>query len=224
MKINNLNNNDLIVFDLDNTIIQAKQTLASDQWFRAYAKRLKDNGMSDAQAMDELIPLYNAAQHITEVEIVEASVVSLINEFKSSGAHVIGLTARNHELVTPTLRHLQSVNVSFTDTKPFAKVINNNYVLSQDGVVFANGQDKGRCLGEYLKEHNVSPQRIVFIDDSLKNVKKVKTYADNNSINFLGYRYGYLDEKVAAIDIELADQQLKNLKILSDEEAKNLIA
>ena len=120
ININNPSKNDLIVFDLDNTIIQSKQSLASDQWFRGYWSRLKNKGLSEEQILEKIIPVYNAAQNVTDVQIVEESVVGLINNFKTSGAHVIGLTARNHELITPTSRHLKSVGVTFDHSEKYS--------------------------------------------------------------------------------------------------------
>lgn len=218
ISINNVSTTDLFVFDLDNTVIQPKQTLASDQWFRGYWSKLKSQGYSDEEVKDRLIPIYNATKNVTDEEVVEKEVVAIIDNLKQNGATVIGLTARNFELVTPTTRHLDSASVKFSDTHRFAAHVNQEFVYAKNGVIFANGQDKGDCLDAYLKEHNISPQRIVFVDDSLKNVKSVKKYADNNNIPFRGYRYGYLDQKVSEMSLEVAEIQLQNMRIMSDEE------
>lgn len=219
VSVDNVSSGDLIIFDIDNTIIQAKQTLASDQWFRGYWAKLKKEGLSDSEVKDKLIPIYNAAQHITDVEVVEDSTIELIGKLKQEGAMVIGLTARNYELISPTIRHLNSAAVQFSEVPEFAEKVNNDFVFAKSGVIFANGQDKGDCLEAYLRRHKISPSRIIFFDDHLKNVSNLKQFADRNNIVFKGYRYGYLDQKVLSMNLSLGDVQLENMRIISDEEA-----
>jgi Protein of unknown function (DUF2608). len=170
------------------------------------------------QIKDELIPVYNAAMNVTQVNTVEDNTLDVFNKIKGTRAYVIGLTSRNHELITTTKRQLSSVGLKFDKhQKEHTFSVNENVVFYQDGIIFANGQDKSKCLDHYMKAKEIKPKRIIFVDDHHAHVKKMENYAKTNQIDYIGYRYGHLDSKVKSLKMNIADYQQANLKIISDD-------
>lgn len=64
---------------------------------------------------------------------------------------------------------------------------------------------------------------MIFINDKYANIKEVADICYENNIPFLGLRYGFLDEKIAKFNLDIAEIQRFNFgNLLSDEEAYEL--
>ncbi|MBT6538361.1 MAG: DUF2608 domain-containing protein [Francisellaceae bacterium] len=213
---------DLWVFDLDNTIFKTAQTLGSDQWFRGYWKNLKNKGLNESEIISNLVPLYNKIQHVTDVVLVEKEIAKIIRDLRKNNIKVIALTSRGYEVVSATNRHLNDVGISFderNDSRYMHEVLG-EHVLYNKGIIFANGRDKGKCLEFFLNKKNIKPKRIIFVDDHLKNVESISKITMEMEYDFEGYRYGYLDNEVADLDMSIATEQLSSIKIPSDNDVK----
>lgn len=71
---------------------------------------------------------------------------------------------------------------------------------------------------------DIFPNLLFFFDDKLKQILAVEEFCTSYKIKFLGYRYGYLDEKIKNTNFEVANIEQKNFKdILSDSEASSMI-
>lgn len=55
------------------------------------------------------------------------------------------------------------------------------------------------------------PESVVMIDDKRKHLESVREAINRYKGNFLGLRYGYLDEKSAKIDMDKAEEQMKEI-------------
>ncbi|MDR2628435.1 MAG: DUF2608 domain-containing protein [Puniceicoccales bacterium] len=57
------------------------------------------------------------------------------------------------------------------------------------GVVCCGSIPKSRCLMAFLAYTNITPDKIIFIDDKIENLEDVKEQCDIAKIKFLGIRY-----------------------------------
>ncbi|MBN2479632.1 MAG: DUF2608 domain-containing protein [Parachlamydiales bacterium] len=198
----------LIIFDLDNTIYEPIQTLGSDQWFDYTLDKYQKKGLSFDEALDETRKDWYLIQTFTKVKLVEEKTKSLIENFQNSDSLVIGLTTRDIDFAFSALNHLDSIGIDFTKKTFLMKnlLISEN-ILYRKGILFCSGSDKGKALEKLLNKVDFHPKSIIFVDDKLKNVQQVEKFCTKNKIEYFGFRYGYLDQKVKDFDKKIADTQ-----------------
>lgn len=220
-----LKNYDLILFDLDNTIMEPTQQLGSDQWFYHHMKQYEMDGLDLQKALDRTLDDWHEIQAITKVKLVEKTIKNLIDNLQNKNVFVMGLTTRGVELSIPTIKQLDSLNIDLLKTAPKKdKLYFDKGYFYNRGILFANGMNKGKALKHFFKKIGFSPKSIIFIDDKEKHLIEVQNYCSGLKIKFLGFRYGYLDKKIKCFDKTICDIQHKNIKnILSDKEAKKML-
>lgn len=219
--------NTLILFDIDNTLIEPVQELGTDQWFEHRIMEYKALGLPSGEAKEKALSEYVAIHSITKVKPVEKITPSFIAQLQQEGYVCMGLTSRGLSLATRTVEQLKSVGIELTQTAPSKEdfyFTNHHGVLYRAGILFASGTHKGNALVKLLHHLHLIPEKIVFIDDKLQQLKDTQKALENDGIAFVGLRYGFLDEKVANFRKVVADIQFAHFgHILSDEEAALLI-
>lgn len=221
----------LIIFDIDNTIIEPVQELGREEWFYHRYKTYLSAGMPREKALERAQAEWTAVQHITSVRLVEPHIAKLIQELQDKKLPIIGLTQRPASLAHTTIRQLKGLGVDLTLTAPHQNEI---YFLTpsevsaglvfKNGILFTGGLCKGESLGKLLKQFNKRPEGILFIDYKAKHLVEVEKYCVRENIPFTGLRYSYLDDRVAKFNSELADIQWRHFgTILSDEDARKLL-
>lgn len=218
----------LVIFDIDNTIMETKQTLGSNQWFEYRIGVYKSKGMNEFDALENALHEWMAAQHITEVKLVEPCISDFIKDLQEKNITIIGLTTRGLGLSTCTFHQLQRLSVDLSKTSPSQKEIHfingKEGVLFRKGILFTAGTQKGKALDTLLSQIGFHPKKILFINDKRKHLEAVEiVYEDSNTV-FTGLRYGYLDEKVKNFAPEIADLQFSQFgQIISDAKAKKIL-
>ena len=183
----------LVVFDIDNTILEPRQTLGSDQWFEATREKV---------GHEKAIELWSKVQGVTEVQPVEPSTPALIRRLRQRAVGVIALTARPEALADTTRAQLKSIGVEM----PL--------------ILFAGETPKGEVLSRHLRS---AVGRVIFVDDKAKHTKTVEASMAQRNIPYVGFRYGAADPKVHAYDADVASVQWKYFgRILDDEAAREL--
>jgi hypothetical protein len=194
----------LVIFDIDNTILESVNQQGSPQWVTALIKHAQDLGMNPEQAYTLIEPILHDVFMATEVKPVEPEIVSLIAQLQQQNIPVIGLTARSTRMVTATIKHLSSIALSLNQTSLSLK---NNLEIAHlpvpheahyhEGVLYCGGVNpKGRTLETLLKSTSYMPEKIIFVDDQLRYLTSVETVAAELKIPFIGIHYTRLDEKV----------------------------
>jgi Protein of unknown function (DUF2608) len=208
-----LKKDNLVLFDLDNTIMEPLQEFGSDQWFFYRFQKYLDKNMPYQEAIDNANAEWYEIQAITKVKLVENYIKTIIDNLHDNNTLAMGLTTRDHNLSLAALKQLNSLNIDFSKMAPEDK---NHYfdngILFKKGVLFCKGINKGEALRQFLKRINMMPKSIVFIDDKRKSLQQVEKVCKRLKIDFCGLRYGYLDEKVKNFNNNLADIQYENFK------------
>jgi hypothetical protein len=196
--------NSLVFLDIDDTIGRVPQTLGLDAWFRFRIQQYANEGHTNAQALASAVEIYNAAQlaSICMVPLHEdIRIAPLIEELKSKNIKVLALTARNNLLTEKTLTLLKSMDVHFSDDvlKEGHFLLNNKPVEIKNGVVFANGNNKGVCLEQlvqlgHFETNLLSYKSVTFVDDSLKNCTEVAESLEKMQVpEFKVWHYNYAE-------------------------------
>lgn len=185
----------VVVVDLDNTIQEASLELGSDQWFRALCEYGATIKLEGGNAISLVIAIYHAVQIHVNTKPVEDAAVTVIRELQEEGTLVLGLTSRDTKLTDATYRQLEAIGVNL-----------------RGNIIFCCGEDKGVCLLKEFDARNLQPPHVVMAEDLVKHLHRVKAALDTRGIDFTGLRYGFLDEKVKALEMERAHAQLLQLK------------
>jgi len=195
----------LVVFDIDNTLIEQAQTLGSDQWFRFVLKNYIDHGMKADAALAKSMAFWKEINEVSRVNPVERGTPFLIRKMQDAGIKVMVLTARGTDAVGLTERHLREGNMDFSRStiSKDSDVLIDQGLRYRRGVLFSSGQDKGLSLLRFLKYFHISPPKVVFIDDLSKNVMAMEAALTLVHINVVNVRYGALDAKVRAFNSKI---------------------
>lgn len=220
----------LVIFDLDNTLMEPVQDLGTDHWGSYQIQKYMKQGLSKEAACKKVQFEWMAVQNITQVKPVEPSTPKLIEELQKSGYQMIGLTGRSQEMSALTTHQLDAIGVDLNKTAPNKEDVlfksdqtllkSFPWVLYHHGTIFTARMDKGKALFTLLDKVGCSPKRIVFADDKRSALEQVEKACQERKIPFVGLRYGFTDEKVNNFDPTAAEKQYSHfVNILSNKEA-----
>jgi hypothetical protein len=223
-----INSRTLIVFDIDNTILEPVQTLGTDQAFGYWVEQEVKKGKPKDVAVVETFKKAMLVAPVSEVRAVERKTPEFIAALQSSGLPVVALTARPGNWVRGTLKQLASLNVSFKHSAPRLPKARYQHADYADGVLFlAHPSNKGDALVEYVRATGIEPTRILFIDDKVNNVESVEKSLNETSYEHASFRYGAADERVAAFNPLILQTEwrefLKTGRFISDDQAAYLL-
>ncbi len=221
----------LVIFDVDNTLIEPLQTLGSDQWFDNRIKFYQKKGLSAKSAFEKTYDEYYQIQSITDARAVEPDTWQVFAKTLKK-APVMGLTTRDICLSYVTFKQLKKLNLIFS--KPPVKkelyVYTDRGLLYKNGIFYTAGAHKGKAFMEFIKKALIQkPKKVLFINDKLKPLKELEEECTKNKIDFTGLRYGYLDKKVKNLNLKLLEKKLPSfanivLKISRLQEGTKIIA
>lgn len=196
----------VIVWDLDNTILQSRHELGSDQWFGVLLAIAKSQlGVNfKFQLMQNL---YNQVQSLVDIDVIEHDTIKIIKYLHRIGVPQWLVTARNLELREVTLRQLEKCHIYF----------------DAQCMIFCDGQDKGMCLENTFARLGYEVPHLVMIDDKPYNVESLRQAAIRMNSRFNGFIYEFLHEKVRAFDVGHAHFQLSLIVHLLNKSAQDFI-
>lgn len=179
----------LVVFDIDNTLLEPVGNIGSDQWYYYIAKAGKRDGLNEKASWDLADAAWRKALPTVAVRAVEDSTPFIASGLQQRGVTVMALTARGPEDEADTLRQFKTLGYDLTKR-----------TLVKNGIVLMGDGDKGAVLLETMKKAGYKPKRVIFVDDKLKNVKNVDAALTAAGVPVLCFRYGATDAKVAAFN------------------------
>lgn len=227
-EVSNLDQDSLVVFDVDHTIFVQEGDI-----FHLKAREINSRIFKNLTAK-EFDDFYskNASFNLM---IIDAGIVDLIKNLQKKEIKVIALTnfpigklGTFEKMEDVRIKDLKKIDIDFSEAFPKFKefelkelVQNNKIPLFKDGVLF--GRDKGKILADFLEYIKWIPEKIIFVDDSLRNVKAVAQMAKEAGVNFSGYHYTAAEdipyegnEKLMKFQV---DYFFKTGKLLRDKEA-----
>lgn len=226
--LENVGTQTLVVFDIDNTILQAAQTLGSVQWHDARMAELQKIGLSKEESNEIATKEWIQIAMVSKSELVEEETSFYIQDLQRDGIDTVALTARSLPIKEKTLQTLPEFGIHFEDSWGiFTKLLGVPGSGYEKGIIFVGNNSKGGVLKSFLTQNHVSPKAVRFIDDKRKYLESVGEEMDKAGIPFIGYRYGGADERVKNYNPKIAQVQydtfFKSGILLSDDKAKKLI-
>ena len=217
----------LLVFDIDNTIIEPTQTLGSDQWFHHQIDQYVAKGYPAQEALEIALAEWMAIQNITKVQLVEPAVAGLIAKYQQMGWPLIGLTTRGLGMATRTIDQLQTLGIDLNRSAPIKEdqyFENKGGVLFRGGILFTAGTNKGSAFFKLMDKVGYEVKKVLFVNDKATHLRELEKTCKKREVSFTGLRYGFLDHKIKNMRKDLAKLQLEHFgKLLSDHDAEKML-
>lgn len=217
-----------VIFDLDHTIFEAKHYgYGHANWFYDRIEKGKKEGIDEKVTIYRIFPHWLISQKTTQVKPVEALTPALIKKLQKQKIPVMGLTSRQLPLAEISLRQLNSIDIHFDGELLPKETLSWFFkapAMYKQGVIFCSEyNDKGEVLKAYLDKFNLTPKKILFIDDSRRNLESViKAYGNQATVVGLfyplvaEYKKGHWDERAtheAYYEAALSHPELKGMPL-----------
>lgn len=236
-KIEDLDNNSFVLFDIDYTILTPKDASLKPCGKHLRRKYLHGLNLRLREYLQSIIALDG------EEELMDNEFPSLTSQLQLQNIPVIGFTAletgkygKIANLEDWRLDQLKKFNIDFSSSLSNQKSIifnkcssyNEHFPIFKNGVLFTNRLPKGDVLIVFLKKIKWNPNKILFVDDSLDQLKSVESVANSLGVEFIGFHYIAAKTNMADFDENLGEFQFRNLvknrRWLPDNEAIKILA
>lgn len=228
----------LVVFDIDNTMLQNKITLGSEQWFYWQSDLLNTNSPKKvADDFSGLLRVQGLLFDLDPMKLTDENLDEVLASLQQKGLKTIILTSRGPEFRSATERTLKDHGLNFqafkvgediggtylpyklssldAQAKGFAKNKKARPVSYMNGIYMTAGQHKGLMLEKLLEKFHYDPKAIVFIDNHQKQVNRVFESFEGKE-NVLTLRFKGMDKRYqrmeTASEKEKAHQDWVSLK------------
>ena len=215
------NENVLVVFDIDNTILAMEQGLGADQWYE-WQKDLSQHDHCNSQNVGDRFAVQGALYFVSAMRPTQADAASQVKTIQNNEVPVIALTSRGPEFRLQTFRELRRNGYSFSHSsigppggyeQMFMPVENGRLSRYEDGVFMTAGQHKGDMLYALLQKTGTTmPTAIVMVDDKQKNLDAVKETFDTLGVPVHAWRYSREDDNVMSFDHQKAHAEWMSIK------------
>lgn len=214
----------LMLFDIDGTLIDSPISLNSEPWISYYWQNMPKLLSKKMPIIEELIWYVSKSIPCLSVDPFTAS---LISQYQNQPLMIpLAFTARpiykkSIDGIKVTKNQLLDVNIDFSQTISPPHLV--KHPSFQDGIIFTSGKMKGDFLQQLLIATEYLPSRIVFIDDKLEQLQSVETSMQKTGIDVICVWFRRASLNHTSYHLQLANIQLEHLlkyqSILNDEEA-----
>lgn len=237
--LNTADQNTLVIFDIDEVIIQTTDAILKPQHKPHFAKWEKE--LLNRTSEEEVVYLRSIIFQEQSIKLVEDKILDTLNNLKSKKVNTIAITwiptgprGKIANFEDWGLGRLQKFNIDFRKFNnlkdhTFKEIPAKHGVpLTKNGVTFTAQASKGALLDAVLKHNKIKPNKVIFIDDKLSHLESVEEVCKNLNISFIGIHYtAVIKSDKWTFDEELARVQFQTLekehKWLSDQEARDLL-
>lgn len=230
--IQHVDKDSMVIFDISKVIF-----IKADPWERGYKnERLNAKTINSLhkkgshlfttlsrKTRDLLWSIRNSSEH--EI-LIDEKIVDIINILQEKSIKTIALTRFlvGKKDQTPALHHLR-IKQLFSHGIDFSKSFSdidriifnqfsyeNRYPVFEKGVLFTTyATTKDKLLKAFFEEINWYPNKVIMIDDSLKNLNQVEQELKKLNIPFTGFEYKAAENFPAFFDKEIAEFQMRYL-------------
>jgi phosphoglycolate phosphatase-like HAD superfamily hydrolase len=206
-----VNQDTLVIFDIDNTLLHPNTDLGSDQWLCHKIQELTCNGIDHQQALQEMLPIYFHINRHIDLVPTEPQAADIVKLIQQTTNMVMCLTARSQPMIQVTHKQLCQNNFNFTFGTSEEHLFDLEHpCYFSHGVLFCASNDKGVALFALLDRMGIVPARVVIVDDKMRNIHALVKATDARNIECIGLRYGGCDHRVANYDSNHTQHELEN--------------
>jgi hypothetical protein len=213
--------NVLVVFDIDNTLLAMEQGLGSDQWYY-WQKDLAAEDPCSPQLVSDRFAVQGAMFHASAMRATQADAAKQVRRIQDRGITTIALTSRGSDYRLQTFRELRRQDISFWPTAvPPRRGWSDEFIpeggerpaLYEDGVFLTAGQHKGQMMKALLdRAEQPYPTIIILADDKADNLAAMMETFAGTGTWVHAWRYTAEDANVASFDGDKAAAQWDALR------------
>lgn len=195
---NYLTSDTTIYFDLDNTLVTTEDDFGGEHWESRLAEELINRGLQEHIAIERACFIWSSVQSVTRLSPSETDTLNVLNCLHAKGHCPVAVTSRSIELMQTTLQQLRRIGIYFSVNKREEMLLNlANGELGKwmEGIVFCNGNNKGKMLHSFFKSLDIYPKNVLFVDDKMKNLEEVGEVMTLLGIPFIGLLYDKFHRK-----------------------------
>lgn len=219
-----LGNETLVLLDIGHTLLDHKDAVMDprhEEWKRHWFQKhcpIPDRALrvATARAVESAIENW---------KLVDERWPQMVQKMQENGTQVVALSK---VIVDPSLLGLRGKNLKAFGIflkNEFLDLPDDKFYVYTDGVIETEEPLKGPVLKEFFFKLNKRPERIVFIDDHLNQVKSIDEACTELGIACISFHYIAYQKTVRELDERVADYQLqvllKECRWVSDHEAWN---
>ncbi len=224
----------LVIFDLDYTLFRSSQNIGMPEWIHYFINNELSQGASRIEAFKKWYPAWLKAQEIIDIEVMDSEIYNILNYLEINSVGLLGLTARGSVSAEITEKQLSKLSLRLNRNALSNLPVKFEFevpVLLQNGVLYTHEfNDKGTVFIEWFHEvqkflsKTTIFNKIIFIDDSDKNIYSMEEAAKNLNLSYIGFHYIAADIFKAKFNPKIAEMEAALLmKCHSSFEAKNAI-
>lgn len=226
---------DLVLFDVDNTLI-----VANDALFRPCGEKLLNQLLLKLMMQEGLErSVYLASKFLMDMKtsLVDPNIPNTISNLQQRGVKCIALTAMKSgsqgvidSMEDWRYQQLKEKDIDFSLSFPdipftiFDEFIGVNFPPTfKYGILASGTHPKGVVLTAFLKKFGLQPTKIIVVDDNLNALKSIESEVEKLGIPNTIYHYSAVKNLPCVLDNDLAqfqcDYLIKHEHWLSDEDA-----
>lgn len=229
-----LDENSLVIFDVDATLIVANDSILSPKGWE-YFKEFQSKYITPLSRAAVL----NSISHLqARVSLVDRKILQIIDFLKLKTIKSIALTAipTGKFGIIPNaekwrVKQLNDLNIDFSWSFPSTQAIyftqftgKDAFPVFEQGILASAQHPKGEVLIKFLQYMQWKPSKVIFVDDQMDPIQSIESELSKQNIPVISFHYTGALEKSKKLDRDLADFQLNHLieneQWLSDDEAK----
>lgn len=217
-------NDTLMLFDIDGTLIDSPISLNSEPWISYYWQNAPKLLPKKMPIIEELMWYVSKSIPCLSVDPFTASLISLYQ----NQPLMIPLAFTARPIYKKSIDGIKVTNNQLLDVKiDFSQTISPLHLVKHPsfhgGIIFTSGKMKGDFLQQFLISTEYLPSRIIFIDDKLEQLQSVAKSMQKIGINVMCFWFRRASLNRSSFNLQLANIQLeyllKHQLILNDEEA-----
>jgi len=212
----------LVVFDIDNTLVENEQEYGGYAWSLEVTKRWKEKGLKPRDALIRSYKTFAQVQDYASYKPVEQDTAFVLKSLQEKQIKTMVLTMRSFNFAPITFKHLLSVNMDFSKDPVWDQgIIFGGMAGFTKGILYAGPEvQKGELLVSFFEKIKYKPKHVLFIDDAAYHVESVSKCLVNENIPNVCIRYGATDERSQKFDPAVADKKL--LSVIGKEKYKEI--
>lgn len=206
----------LVVFDIDDTLLESNSFIGSDTWYNWQRGRdieTVEGGTTSIDQNDKYSCLFSKLGVLYEIGVYHATednAASIVSQLQEK-FDVVALTSRSPDYRAGTTRELTRANFEFYKSHLLPQSHSLSYDLSdgrstravtyEDGIIMSTGLNKGVVLEDILQRLDRTYTTIFFIDDSKINISNmIDTWVEKETL-MVTFHYTGVEKKISEQDI-----------------------
>lgn len=218
-KLNELDDQALVVFDVDFTLIVPKDQIlqpAGEAYCQIFLAKLRK--MKEGAILGSKIALQS------EVALVDPQSLALLEQLKNRQIKTIALTAmpsgRFGEIASTEdwrFKQLkdQGIDLSWSFPECSCFVLDSfetqAFPIFKKGILASAKHPKGQVLTAFLKKLKLKPSQVIFVDDRMEYIDSVESALEKAGIPHTSFHYTQAIDQSQSFDKDLADFQMDYL-------------